>query len=245
MNQLIILITEDGKERPMHNIVIDAYNFSLIAAGASKDENLFRTVINNMLRSITHRFLGSRFFAVWDSFGGTSFRKEIDGNYKKNRTTKFIDFEVVNSMKPLFEDYGITNIAIKKNEADDVIYALCKVLSERGETSTIVSRDKDLIQVVQAGYARNQYDPVKKKDIEVPWYSIVDYKSLVGDTSDNISGVKGIGAKTAIKVLLNQYALNEEQKKEFEKSKDIIDITRSPMYESNLNYIQQLLLKLN
>ena len=103
----------------------------------------------------------------------------------------------------------------------------------------IISRDRDMIQVVQEGYADGIWDNVKKGYIDIPYYSIVDFKSIVGDKSDGVSGVPRIGEKGAIKVLTGLITLTEEQKKIFEECKDIIDIRRNPNLPKIEEYIVQ------
>ena len=126
-------------------------------------------------------------------------------------------------------------------EGDDAIYALAKELSAKDEDSHIVlfSRDKDLIQVVQAGYADEVYDPHRKSMMTIPNYPVVMLKALAGDSSDNILGVKGIGEKTAIKVINGEKALTESQKAEFERCLKVIDASLNPNLANNCEEIKK------
>lgn len=232
----------------MHDIVIDAFNFVLIATSASvrasqdrDNPELAFSILMNMIQSLERRFSDARFFAVWDSHGGTQFRRDIDPNYKANRTTRIADFDAVKTAQPAFDLYGMKSISLEATEADDTIYVLCKELKERGDSITIVSRDRDLLQTVQCGYADEQYDPVSKVMIPVPDYSVVDFKALVGDSSDNLSGVKGIGKVTAMKILNGERQLTSEQRKTFEMYKDIIDASRHPRLDENIASIKNIL----
>lgn len=139
------------------------------------------------------------------------------------------------SCKSIYGGYGIKSINIPYCEADDAIFALSRVLKEKNPQSkiTIVSRDHDLIQAVQKGYATEVYDPVKKSILEIPWYDIVKFKALIGDSSDCISGVKGIGEKSALKILSGKTSLKEDQKREYEKCLLLVDAEKNPQYESN------------
>ena len=109
----------------------------------------------------------------------------------------------------------------------------------------IISRDKDLLQVVQAGYADSVFDYTKKASIPIPQYSVVMYKSLVGDPSDNIKGVTGIGKKKAEK-LLSEYIvtgkldLTESQLEEFNECRSIIDSSLHPRFEENLTKLKEI-----
>lgn len=236
----------------MNYCVIDAFNLTLIAAaGALKNsstlpfEDKLYNILSRMLDNLQKKFLNSKWYAVWDTPGGTQFRKDIDENYKSNRSNSFIDIKEIIACKSTYEFYSIENIEVPNSEADDIIFVLCKNLRENYTQSniTIISRDHDLLQTVQAGYANNQYDPVKKENIKVPEYSIVDFKALVGDSSDVIKGVPGIGEKTAIKILSGIQKLTEEQQKIFEECKNMVDATRHPRFFENYTYIKQLIKK--
>lgn len=231
-------------------LIIDAFNICLIAGfsslkGVSENysfEDIFTSTVYSMIHKLRSIFPGYKIYACWDTYGGIQFRKDIDNNYKANRiNNKEIDFKSILKMKPYFEDLDIINVEIEATEADDTIYALSKCIKEKYKDANvvIVSRDNDLIQVVQAGFANNQYDPVKKRFLDIPPYSVVDFKALVGDPSDNIAGVKGIGKKTAINYITGLKQLNETQKKEFEKYKDMVDASRHPRLEENLFFIKE------
>lgn len=205
-------------------------------------EDILASTLYSMINKLRKTFPYYKFYACWDTFGGTQFRKDIDSNYKSNRDHSAVSLNSILAMKPLFKELEVENIEIPQTEADDTIYTLAKVLREKYPQSSIVvvSRDKDLIQAVQAGYATNQYDPVKKKNLDIPWYSIVDYKALVGDASDNIPGVKGVGQKTAIKYLLNPELIKESQKEDFERYKKMIDASKHPRFTENLEYLEKI-----
>lgn len=236
----------------MNYCIIDAFNLTLIAAaGALKNsstlpfEDKLYNILSRMLDALQKKFPNSKWYAVWDTPGGTQFRKDIDENYKSNRSNSFISIQEILACQSTYEFYSIENIEVPNSEADDIIFVLCKNLRENYTQSniTIVSRDHDLLQTVQAGYANNQYDPVKKENIKVPEYSIVDFKALVGDSSDVIKGVPGIGEKTAIKILSGIQKLTEEQQKIFEECKNMVDATRHPRFFENYTYIKQLIKK--
>lgn len=234
----------------MNYYVIDAFNLTLIAATAALksqaelpfDDKLYN-ILSRMLDTLQKKFPTGEWYAVWDTPGGTQFRKDMDQNYKSNRSNSPIDIKDILACKNTYEFYSIKNIEVPSSEADDIIFVLCKNLKEKHIQSniTIISRDKDLLQVVQAKYATKQYDPVKKDYITPPVYSVVDFKALVGDSSDVIKGVPGIGEKTAIKILSGLQKLTEEQREIFEKCKDMIDATRNPQFQSNYSLIKQLI----
>lgn len=234
----------------MTNIILDGNNHVLIAASvaikkASTPEE-FTDVLYSLLCStiikLKKKFDGN-FYICWDTYGGTAFRKELDSDYKATRSSNKFDFKAIESCKSVYDDYGIKSISIPHCEGDDAIFVLCRYLKEQNSqcNNIIVSRDHDLIQVVQAGYAKNVYDPSKKDYMEIPYYSIVEYKALTGDSSDNIKGVTGIGPKTALKVISGMEKLTEEQQKQYEHCLDLVDARRNPNYEKNYEYVAALI----
>lgn len=218
----------------MNSIVIDCFNFTMgayaLANNTGDAKNNFLPILRTQLVSLMNKYKGYAGYAVWDTAGGTTFRKEKNTSYKANRDHSAFDFKAIRDSSSLYEELGFKNLSVPQCEADDAIFVLCKKLKEENHKDKviIISRDRDMIQVVQEGYADGIWDNVKKGYIDIPYYSIVDFKSLVGDKSDGVSGVPRIGEKGAIKVLTGLITLNEEQKKVFESCKDIIDIKRNP-----------------
>ncbi len=141
-----------------------------------------------------------------------SFRKKISPLYKANRgETPEELLEQIPYVRPLIEALGIATLDKKGFEADDIISTLSTWGEKAGLDVVIVSGDKDFAQLVSGGVFL--YDTMKNlsygpKEVFDKWgvtpEQFVDYQSLVGDSSDNIAGVKGIGPKGAQK-LLKQY----------------------------------------
>lgn len=141
--------------------------------------------------------------------GGETFRSEVDENYKAHRDG--MPSDLISQMDPIFEVTNLLNIpwmTAPGFEADDIIGTLVKKYEKTMEKIQIVSSDKDLFQFVWG--ITYVYDAMKGseygveeavKKFEVQPNQIVDYLALIGDTSDNIPGVKWIGPKTAIKLL--------------------------------------------
>jgi DNA polymerase-1 len=137
-------------------------------------------------------------------------RKELYDSYKANRQEPPQDL-----LKQLpvaiewIEKMGFKKLAIDGYEADDIIGSIAKYAKKKDLKVKIVSHDKDLYQLIDDGRSVI-YDPMKKIEIDeskciekfgVKPTQIVDYLAIVGDASDNIPGVKGIGAKGATKLL--------------------------------------------
>lgn len=148
---------------------------------------------------------------TFDSGGGT-FRSEADANYKAHRDG--MPDDLATQMDAIFEVtdlLGIPRVAVPGYEADDIIGTLAVKHRDDMERVLIVSSDKDLFQFI--GHHVYVYDAMKDrlydeeeavKKFEVHPGQIVDYLALIGDASDNIPGVKGIGPKTAV-TLLEKY----------------------------------------
>ncbi|MEZ4289997.1 MAG: DNA polymerase I [Myxococcota bacterium] len=139
---------------------------------------------------------------------GGSFRKQIYPDYKANRDKQPED---LTAQLPLVESlcaaYGVPMLSVEGFEADDVIASLVEQAPASSEVC-IVSTDKDLMQLVAPGI--EMLDTMKGKRIDqasveerfgVPPSQLLDLRALVGDPSDNIPGVKGIGEKGAAKLI--------------------------------------------
>ena len=149
--------------------------------------------------------------------GKSSFRNEIYDQYKANRSDPpeelIPQFELISK---LIDHMQLPVASNKEYEADDIIGSACVQWIDDFDEILIASGDKDLMQFV--GNKIKMVDTMKSKIYDPKGVSekmgvhpeqIVDYLSMVGDVSDNIPGMKGVGAKTAAK-LLSQYGTLEE-----------------------------------
>ena len=210
-----------------HILVIDAMNMLIRSFSLLKAMNPSGTHIGGLvgfLRSlgyVTRIFDPTRVVIVWDGKGGSTNRKNIDPNYKAQRATARIthwglydtkaeEQEALINQLYRTQDYldclPLQQIMMEKLEADDIIAYLAKKASGNNKKVTIVSSDKDFLQLVDSNI--EVYAPVKKKTFTqsniqeelkvLPRnYNIV--KALTGDNSDNLAGVKGLGIKTIVK----------------------------------------------
>ncbi len=153
----------------------------------------------------------THFAVIFDSAKKT-FRNEIYSDYKVNRSEAPEDlvpqFEYI---RKSVEAFNLPSIELLNYEADDLIATYSKKIIEAGSKVTIISSDKDLMQLVSNNI--RLYDPMKSKIIGekevkekfgVKPSQVIDVQSLAGDSSDNIPGVPGIGIKTAAE-LINKY----------------------------------------
>jgi len=163
----------------------------------------FASMLNKVLREESPDFVAVAF----DPRGG-SFRKRIFDDYKAGRDAQPEDLSAqIPVVRELIEAFRIPLIEIPDFEADDVIAALVKRAPEDVRV-TIISTDKDLMQLVSDrvhlldGVGDRRYGPAEVVErFGVTPDQMLDLRALVGDPSDNIPGVKGIGAKGAAKLI--------------------------------------------
>lgn len=144
---------------------------------------------------------------AWDPRGG-SFRRDIFAGYKATRDAQPEDLTVqIPLVREVIEAFKIPILEVSNFEADDVIATLATELPADAEL-LIVSSDKDLMQLVSDrvtmldGIKDRRYRPADVEDrFGVPPEKILEVRSLIGDPSDNIPGVKGIGEKGAAKLI--------------------------------------------
>ena len=178
-----------------------------------------------------------------------TFRHKLYTEYKATRE-KMPD-ELVEQLEPLYEVISHTNIPILKKpgyEADDIIGTLVKKAEQAGLVTYMVTGDKDMMQLVSETtfmYSPGNrfkpttiYDKIKVKE---KWGvgpdGIIDMLALVGDTSDNVPGVDGVGPKTAKKLLV-QYkdietilehadeAKNKRVREGLQNGRDLVHLSR-------------------
>ncbi len=162
----------------------------------------------NMLKKLLTDYRPTRLAVVFDAKGET-FRSELFREYKANRPSMPEDLAgQIGDIHAAVRAMGLPLLCVEGVEADDVIGTLARQAADEGTDVVIVSGDKDLTQLVGGRItmvdtmkdARYDVDGVREK-FGVPPELIIDYLSLVGDTSDNIPGVPKVGPKTAVKWL--------------------------------------------
>ena len=158
----------------------------------------------------------THFAVIFDSARKT-FRNDIYSDYKANRS------EAPDDLAPQFEyirksvlAFNLPSVDLPNYEADDLIATYVDQILKKGARVTIVSSDKDLMQLYQKNV--RIFDPMKNKFITeedvfkkfgVDASKVIDVQSLAGDSSDNVPGVPGIGVKTAAE-LINKYGTLEK-----------------------------------
>ncbi|MDR1057708.1 MAG: DNA polymerase I [Coxiellaceae bacterium] len=162
----------------------------------------------NMLRKILSEYKPDYVAVVLDA-KGKNFRHEIYPQYKATRSPMEDSLKIqIKPLHDIIQAMGVPLLIIEGVEADDVIGTLARLATEQGITTLISTGDKDIAQLVRPTVTlintmtntTMNVQGVKERFGVVP-EQMIDYLTLVGDTSDNILGVSGVGPKTAIKWL--------------------------------------------
>jgi len=162
-------------------------------------------------------------YVAWVHDAGTSFRHEVFPEYKATREKLEPELQEafdrsLERVEQLLAAFHLPLIAIDGYEADDVIGTLARRVVDQGAHAVIVSGDKDFYQLVSehvsllnpgrrgpAAVDETWVDPSNAAErLGVPPARVVDYLALVGDSSDNVPGVRGVGDKTA-RALIEQF----------------------------------------
>lgn len=201
--------------RKPHLILVDGYGFVFRAYHSlppltRPDGTPVGAVygFTNMLLKFLNEAESDYIAVIFDS-GRKSFRNDLYSEYKANRPPAPEDlipqFPIVREAATAF---NIPAVEMEGYEADDLIATYTRLAQAKGMDVTIVSSDKDLMQLVGDGVV--MLDPMKSKTIDVPQVmekfgvtpdKVLDVLSLMGDSSDNVPGVPGIGPKTAAELV--------------------------------------------
>ena len=180
------------------------------------------------LRPLVEKFEPDTCYFVRD--GRPANRNEILPSYKKNRVREHdeIFLEQKKAIEELVDScFPITVCRDLNLEADDLIAHL--ILNEHYQDEcVIVSSDTDFIQLLQAHKNCSLYNPITKKYREAPEYDYLTWKSLRGDSSDNIPGIPRVGDKTAEKLALDpekleKFLINKDFREIYERNRSLIE----------------------
>ena len=207
MNKIVLI---DGNNLVFRSYYATAYSGSLMKNSKGFPTNALYGLVN-MLNKIIHEESPTHIMIAFDK--GKTFRHEKYKDYKAGRSETPIELkQQFIKAKELVKAMGIKYLEIDNYEADDIIGTFANYIDNSSDLNgLIVSSDKDLIQLISDKVKMkvlksNDYimmDKNKFKEIygiDNP-IKMIDLKSLMGDSSDNIPGVKGIGEKTAINLI--------------------------------------------
>src|SRR3954452_23968267 len=204
--------------QPLHLVLIDGSGFIFRAFHApppmtGPDGTPVNAVFGftNMLAKLLKEHVGTHLAVVFDA-GRLTFRNRLYDAYKAQRPPPpdelIPQFALVREATDAF---GVPAIELADWEADDLIAAYAAAVENAGGQVTIVSSDKDLMQLIRPGIG--MLDPIKQKPIGpqevmekfgVTPDKMVEVQALIGDSTDNVPGVPGIGPKNAAQ-LINEY----------------------------------------
>jgi DNA polymerase I len=172
----------------------------------------FCNILWNELARATSNGKAATHLAVIFDHSATTFRNALYPEYKANRP------ELPEDLRPQFpltreatRAFNVACLETEGYEADDIIATLAREAVEAGGSCTIISSDKDLMQLIRPGI--DMFDPMKTRQIGpdevmekfgVGPDRVIDVQSLAGDSVDNVPGAPGIGLKTAA-LLINEY----------------------------------------
>ena len=181
---------------------------------------IFGGYINTIYKRerLTGKDSDTKMFIAWDfQSGSKTFRGELYPPYKGNRKKRDIPVNLFPSLRNVGDEVADDSWNIEGYEADDIIGSAVEKYKSKDTTILIVSSDKDFFQLVDDENNVRVQSPIKGasvyktykeadvfKEFGVSPEKIVDYKALVGDSSDNFPGVRLIGPKIATE-LLNTY----------------------------------------
>lgn len=228
--------------KEQHLVLIDGYGFLFRAFHAfpplkRMDGTNVGAVygFTSMLTKVILEFSSSHLAVAFDP-GGKNHRHELYPEYKAHRPPA--PPELIPQFPLVREAVASLNIDILEKpgfEADDVIATYAKMASNQGIKVTIISSDKDLMQLIDENISL--YDPIKSKKISfnevkekfgVSPEQIVDLLALIGDSADNVPGVPGIGPKNAAELIstynnLDGIYQNISQMKESKRKQSLIE----------------------
>ena len=203
------LILIDGNNLMFRSYYATAYSGNMMKNSKGMSTNAlfgFVSMINKIINEENPKYIAVAFDI------GKNFRKEQYDFYKEGRQQTPDELKVQMPIaRKILDAMNIKHFELEPYEADDIIGTIVKMTEEDKDfASVIVSSDKDLLQLIseetevkllkQTGFIRYNYKTFVD-DYKIEPIRIIDLKALMGDSSDNIPGVKGIGEKTALKLL--------------------------------------------
>ena len=207
------IILVDGNNLLFRSFYATAYQGVIMKNSKGFPTNALYGFIN-MMNKIIKEESPNYILVAFDR--GKTFRHEKYDDYKAGRAAMPDELKLqFPKAKEILDTMGIKSFEIDNYEADDIIGTLARIVDEEDEfVATIVSSDKDLLQLISDEVnvkllKSNDYIMMDKSTFNdiygIDPIHMIDLKALMGDSSDNIPGVKGIGEKTALK-LLSEYS---------------------------------------
>ncbi|MGZ4123126.1 MAG: 5'-3' exonuclease [Tumebacillaceae bacterium] len=231
----------DGSSMLVRAYFASAYSGRIMQSKRGVYTNGVFGFLNMMLRAI-EQMQPSHMFVAWDVSRDT-FRRELYPQYKGTRgELPDMLHPQFDTMKEVLDALGVPQHFDERYEADDIIGTLSMQAADAGHKVLVLTGDRDALQLVRDNVTvaimkkgiteMDMYTPAFLQETwELTADQIIDLKGLMGDTSDNIPGVPGIGEKTAKKLLLeygtvenlieNRHLLKGKMREKIEEHQDI------------------------
>ena len=210
MKKLILI---DGNNLMFRSYYATAYSGNMMKNSKGLPTNALYGFVS-MINKIIHEEKPEYMAVAFDI--GKNFRREEYSFYKEGRISMPEELKIQMPIaRDILDKMGIKHLELAPYEADDIVGTIVKMTeADKDFASVIISSDKDLLQLIsfetevkllkQTGFIRYNYEKFVE-DYGFEPIKMIDLKALMGDQSDNIPGVKGIGEKTATK-LLQEYS---------------------------------------
>jgi DNA polymerase I len=193
--------------------------YSELPQMTDRDGNAAHAVFGfaRFLSDLVERVRPTHIAVAFDQRLASSFRNRIYPAYKANRDPPPPGLELqFQRCREFCRHLGIAAFISPEYEADDIIGTLAAVMRREGVCSVVITRDKDLVQLIRDGdhywdyghHERFGYEDIEKRFGVIP-ERFADYLALSGDSVDNIQGVPGVGRKTAA-ALMKEFACLED-----------------------------------
>lgn len=243
MNKHVLLV--DGMALLFRSFYATAVHRNFMINDRGVPTNGVNGYLKHLLTAV-QTFEPTHIVCCWD-MGSQTYRNELFQDYKANRGEAPVELiPQFDLAKEATAELGIMNIGVKGFEADDCIGTLASIYQNEAHV-TVLTGDKDLLQILNEqvtvalmqkgiGNYKHYTKALFEEEMGISPKALIDMKALMGDTSDNYPGVKGIGEKTALKfiqtyetidrLLENVHALTVAQQKKMQAGLEDLKLSR-------------------
>ncbi|MCC9087521.1 MULTISPECIES: 5'-3' exonuclease [Bacillus] len=208
MNKHVLLV--DGMALLFRSFYATAVHRNFMINDNGVPTNGVNGYLKHLLTAV-QTFEPTHIVCCWD-MGSQTYRNELFQDYKANRGEPPVELiPQFDLAKEATEELGIVNVGLKGFEADDCIGTLAALYQKEARV-TVLTGDKDLLQILNEqvtvalmqkgiGNYKQYTKALFEEEMGISPKALIDMKALMGDSSDNYPGVKGIGEKTALKFI--------------------------------------------
>ncbi|MDR0124948.1 5'-3' exonuclease [Bacillus zhangzhouensis] len=208
MNKHVLLV--DGMALLFRSFYATAVHRNFMINDKGVPTNGVNGYLKHLLTAV-QTFEPTHIVCCWD-MGSQTYRNELFQDYKANRGAPPVELiPQFDLAKEATEELGIVNVGLKGFEADDCIGTLAALYQKEARV-TVLTGDKDLLQILNEqvtvalmqkgiGNYKQYTKALFEEEMGISPKALIDMKALMGDSSDNYPGVKGIGEKTALKFI--------------------------------------------